>query len=106
MAGADDLAPAGNGSAVRHIVDIEGVRSLRGRDGVPAAAGGSRLCRGGPTAPDASRGADLLGLEIGLGDHERVLSFAEECELALVNTDATSGDERADAAAPIELAGG
>ena len=52
------------------------------------------------------RGADLLGLEIGLGDHERVLSFAEECELALVNTDATSGDERADAAAPIELAGG
>jgi hypothetical protein len=38
--------------------------------------------------------------------HLRVLSFAEECALALKNADAMSGDEQAGAAAPAELAGG
>jgi pimeloyl-ACP methyl ester carboxylesterase len=46
-----------------------------------------------------------LGLSA-LAYHLKVLSFAEECALALQDADARSGDARAGAAAPIELAGG
>ena len=58
------------------------------------------------TEEQAGGGHNLsLGLSA-LAYHLKVLSFAEECVLARENADAMSGDEKAGAAAPVELAGG
>jgi hypothetical protein len=58
------------------------------------------------TEEQADGGHNLsLGLSA-LAYHLKVLSFAEECVLARENADAMSGDEKAAAAAPAELAGG
>ena len=52
------------------------------------------------------RVVDVEGGLAAMAYHLMVLSFAEECVLALQNADAMGGDARADASAPIELAGG